>query len=51
MNLFDKHGGYRKLDSFTLATIVQMANWRFCERFLSLRKARSSRNKAGSGNV
>ena len=37
MNLFDKHGGYRKLDSFTLATIVQMANWRFCERFLDRR--------------
>ncbi len=34
MNLFAKHGGYRKLDSFTLATVIQLGTWRFCERFL-----------------
>lgn len=37
MDLFDKHGGYRKLDSFTLATIIQLGTWRFCERFLDRR--------------
>jgi four helix bundle suffix protein len=35
MNLFDKHGGYRTLDSFTLATVIQLGTWRFCERFLN----------------
>lgn len=30
-------GGYRHLDSFTLATIVQIETWRFCQRFLELR--------------
>lgn len=35
MNLFDKHGGYRKLDSFTIATIVQLGAWRFCTSFLN----------------
>ena len=35
MNLFDKHGGYRKLDSFTLATVIQLGTWRFCEKFLN----------------
>jgi four helix bundle suffix protein len=34
VNLFDKHGGYRKLDSFTLATVIQLGTWRFCVRFL-----------------
>jgi restriction system protein len=33
--LFDKHGGFRKLHSFTLATIVQMETLRFCRRFLT----------------
>jgi len=37
MNLFDKHGGYRKLDSFTLASVVQLGTWRFCEAFLNRR--------------
>jgi len=32
MNLFDKSGGYRKLDSFTLATIIQLGTIRFCEK-------------------
>jgi restriction system protein len=35
MNLFDKHGGYRKLDSFTMACVVQLGTWRFCETFLN----------------
>jgi len=35
VNLFDKHGGYRKLDSFTLACVLQLGTWRFCEKFLN----------------
>ena len=35
MALFDKSGGYRKLDSFTLATVIQLGTIRFCERFLN----------------
>ena len=35
MELFDKHGGFRKLHSFTLATIIQLDTLRFCRRFLS----------------
>jgi len=37
VDLFDKHGGYRKLDSFTLASIIQLGTWRFCEKFLNRR--------------
>jgi four helix bundle suffix protein len=37
MNLFGKYGGYRKLDSFTLASVIQLATWRFCETFLDRR--------------
>ncbi len=33
--LFDKHGGFRKLHSFTLATIIQLETFRFCSRFLT----------------
>ena len=33
--LFDKHGGFRKLHSFTLATIVQLETLRFCRRFFT----------------
>ena len=33
--LFDKSGGFRKLHSFTLATIVQLDTLRFCRRFLT----------------
>jgi restriction system protein len=33
--LFDKHGGFRKLHAFTLATIVQLETLRFCRRFLT----------------
>ena len=37
MNLFGKSGGYRTLDSFTIASIIQLANWRFCTTFLNRR--------------
>lgn len=37
MNLFGKYGGYRKLDSYTVASIVQLATWRFCTTFLDRR--------------
>lgn len=33
--LFDRHGGFRRLHSFTLATIVQLETLRFCRRFLT----------------
>jgi four helix bundle suffix protein len=33
--LFDKHGGFRRLHSFTLATIVQLETLGFCRRFLT----------------
>jgi len=33
--LFDKHGGFRRLHSFTLATIVQLETLRFCRKFLT----------------
>jgi restriction system protein len=33
--LFDKHGGFRRLHSFTLATLVQLDTLRFCRRFLT----------------
>lgn len=32
---FDKSGGYRWLDSFVMANIVQLATFRFCEKFLN----------------
>lgn len=28
-------GGYRRLDSWMLATIAQLATYRFCRRFLT----------------
>jgi restriction system protein len=34
-DLFDRHGGFRRLHSFTLATIVQLETLRFCRRFLT----------------
>jgi four helix bundle suffix protein len=34
-DLFDKHGGFRRLHSFTLATIIQLDTLRFCRRFLT----------------
>jgi restriction system protein len=34
-NLFDKRGGFRRLHSFTLATITQLDTLRFCRRFLT----------------
>ena len=37
-NLFGQSvGGYRKLDSFALASIVQIETWRFCQSFLDMR--------------
>ena len=30
-------GAYRRLHSFTLATIIQTETWRFCREFLDLR--------------
>ena len=37
-NLFGQSvGGYRKLDSFALASIVQIETWRFCQTFLDMR--------------
>ncbi len=33
--LFDKHGGFRRLHTFTLATIVQLETLQFCRRFLT----------------
>jgi restriction system protein len=35
VELFDKCGGFRRLHSFTLATIIQMETLRFCRRFLT----------------
>jgi four helix bundle suffix protein len=35
--LFDKSGGYRKLYSFTYATLIQLGTIRFCRRFVSFR--------------
>ena len=34
-DLFDKSGGFRRLHSFTLATIVQLETLRFCRRFIT----------------
>lgn len=35
--IIDKHGGYRKLDSYTLACVAQLATLRFCKTFLNRR--------------
>ena len=32
--LFDKRGGYRKLHSFTFATLIHLGTIRFCRRFI-----------------
>jgi four helix bundle suffix protein len=34
-DLFDKRGGFRKLNAFTLATLVQLETLSFCRRFLT----------------
>lgn len=34
-NVFNKHGGYRRMHSFTLATIVQLETLRFCRTFFT----------------
>jgi len=33
--LFDKSGGFRRLHSFTLATVIRMETRRFCRRFMT----------------
>jgi len=43
VQLFDKHGGFRRLHSFTLATIIHMETLRFCRRFLSYDRRESGR--------
>ncbi len=35
VELFDKSGGFRKLHSFTLATIIQLETLKFCRRFIT----------------
>ena len=35
MSIFGKSGGYRKLNSFAFATIVQLGTLRFCGKFLN----------------
>jgi restriction system protein len=35
MDIVEKYGGYRKLDSFTLVTIIQLGTWKFCSKFLN----------------
>ncbi len=35
--LFDPCGGYRRLNSYTLSTLVYLETYRFCERFLTLK--------------
>ena len=32
---FDPSGGYRRLDSWVMASIVQLANFRFCAKFVT----------------
>lgn len=36
--LFDKSGGYRKLNSFHFATLIHLATIRFCKRFIPYRE-------------
>jgi restriction system protein len=33
--LFDKSGGFRRLHTFTLATVIQLETLRFCRHFLT----------------
>ena len=51
--LFDKHRGFRRLHSFTLAAIVQLETLRFCRRFLTqdLREAGGSFTIRKAGSV
>jgi len=34
-DLFDKSGGFRRLHTFTMATIISMETLRYCRRFLT----------------
>ncbi len=36
--LFEKSGGYRKLNSFTFATLIHLGTIRFCKRFIPFRE-------------
>jgi four helix bundle suffix protein len=36
--LFDKSGGYRKLTSFTFATLIHLGTIRFCKRFIPFKE-------------
>ena len=36
--LFDKRGGYRKLFTFTYATMIHLGTIRFCRRFISYKE-------------
>lgn len=36
--LFEKSGGYRKLTSFTFATLIHLGTIRFCKRFIPFRE-------------
>jgi hypothetical protein len=35
MSILGKSGGYRTLNSFAFATIIQLGTLRFCEKFLN----------------
>lgn len=40
---FERHGGFRRLHSFTLATIVQLETLRFCRKFLTYQSREGER--------
>ena len=42
--LFDKRGGFRKLHTFTLATIIQLETLKFCRRFITQDPGRPASN-------
>jgi ssDNA-binding Zn-finger/Zn-ribbon topoisomerase 1 len=46
MELFRKSAGYRFLDAFVLANVVELGTGHFCERFLDLRNDPGGRTYA-----
>lgn len=46
MSIFRKSAGYRYLDAFILANIVELGTTRFCERFLNLENDPGGRTHA-----
>ena len=46
MDLFRKSAGYRYLDAFILANVVELGTGYFCKRFLDLRNDPSGRTYA-----